>query len=45
MYLCPGNGSLQRRYNHLLLYTEVISIRGTRILGDAPGIFLLHDIV
>ena len=42
MYLCPGNGSLQRRYNNLLLYTEVISIRGSKILGDAPRIFLLH---
>ena len=42
MYLCPGNGSLQRRYNNLLLYTEVISIRGSKILGDAPIIFLLH---
>ena len=42
MYLCPGNGSLQRRYNNLLLYTEVISKRGSKILGDAPRIFLLH---
>ena len=38
MYLCPGNGSLYYYY----YYIEVISIRGSKILGDAPRIFLLH---
>ena len=26
----------------IILYTEVIGIRGSKILGDAPRIFLLH---
>ena len=41
MYLCPGNGSLQKRYNKII-YTEVIGIRGSKTLGDTPRIFLLH---
>ena len=40
MYLCPGNGCLQRRY--IIINIEVISTRGSKILGDAPRIFLLH---
>ena len=27
---------------HYYIYIEVISIRGSKILGDAPRIFLLH---
>ena len=42
MYLCPGNGSLQRRYTIIIIIIEVISIRGSKFLGDAPRIFLIN---